>query len=41
MVVANTLSNNSRDSSTREHHQMVNSETRLIAFFAVENGEAL
>ena len=41
MVIANTLSNNSRDNSTCEHHQMLNSEIRLIMFFAVEDGEAL
>ena len=27
--------------TTREHHQMLNTEIRLIIFFAVEDGEAL
>ena len=34
-------SNNTRDDSTHEHHQMVNTEIRLIIFFAAEDGEAL
>ena len=34
-------SNNARDDSTLEHHQMVNNEIRLITFFAAEDGEAL
>ena len=34
-------SNNTRDDSTRGHHQMVNTEIRLIIFFAAEDGEAL
>ena len=37
-----TLSSNStRDDSTHEHHQMVNTEIRLIIFFAAKGGEAL
>ena len=37
-----TLSfNNTRDDSTNGHHQMVNTEIRLIIFFAAEDGEAL
>ena len=34
-------SNNTRDDSTHEHHQMVNTEIRLIIFFAAKDGEAL
>ena len=30
-----------RDDSTHGHHQMVNTEIRLIIFFAAEDGEAL
>ena len=30
-----------RDNSTHGHHQMVNTEIRLIIFFAAEDGEAL
>ena len=33
-------SNNTRDDSTYEHHQMVNTEIRLIIFFAAKDGEA-
>ena len=41
LVIANTLSKNTRDNSTCEHHQMVNTEIRLIIFFAAKDGEAL
>ena len=34
-------SNNTRENSTRGHHQMVNTEIRLIIFFAAKDGEAL
>ena len=34
-------SSNTREDSTRGHHQMVNTEIRLIVFFAAEDGEAL
>ncbi|KAB0364270.1 hypothetical protein FD754_008426, partial [Muntiacus muntjak] len=34
-------SNNTRDDFTHGHHQMVNTEIRLIIFFAAEDGEAL
>ena len=34
-------SNNIRDDSTHGHHQMVNTEIRLIIFFAAKDGEAL
>ena len=34
-------SNNTRDDSTHGHHQMVNTEIRLIIFFAAKDGEAI
>ena len=34
-------SNNTGEDSTHGHHQMVNTEIRLITFFATEDGEAL
>jgi len=34
-------SNNTREYSTHGHHQMVNTEIRLITFFAAKFGEAL
>ena len=34
-------SNNTRGDSTHEHHKMVNTEIRLIIFFASKDGEAL
>ena len=40
LVIANTISNNTREDSTHGHHQMVNTEIRLIIFFAAK-GEAL
>ena len=39
LVTAN--SNNAREGSTHGHHQMVNTEIRLIIFFAAKDGEAL
>ena len=33
--------NNTRDDSTHGHHQMVNTEIRLITFLAAKDGEAL
>ena len=41
LVIANTLSNNTRDDSTHGHHQMVNTKIRLIIFFVAKDGEAL
>ena len=41
LVIANTSSNNTRDHSKNGHHQMVNTEIRLIIFFVVEDGEVL
>ena len=34
-------SNNTRDNSTYGYHQMVNTEIRLIIFFAAKDGEPL
>ena len=34
-------SNSTREDSTHEHHQMINTEIRLIIFFAGKDGEAL
>ena len=34
-------SNNTREDSTHGHQQMVNTEIRLILFFAVRDGEGL
>ena len=33
--------NNTREDSTHGHHQMVNTEIRLIIFFTVKDGEAI
>ena len=33
--------NNTRDNSTRGHHQIVNTKIRFIIFFAAKDGEAL
>ena len=41
LVIANTLFYNLRDNSTRGHHQMANTELRLIIFFAAKDGEAI
>ena len=41
LVIANTLTNNTREDSTHGHHQMVNTEIRLIIFYAAKDGEAL
>ena len=35
------FSNNTREDSAHGHHQMVNTEIRLIIFFAAEDREAL
>ena len=34
-------SNNTREDSTHGHHQMVNTEIRLIIFYGAKDGEAL
>ena len=41
LVIQTTYSNSTREGSTRGHHQMANSEIRLIIFFAAKNAEAL
>ena len=41
LVIANTLCNNTREASTHGHHQMVNTEIRLIIFSTAKDGEAL
>ena len=41
LVIANTLFQQHKRRSTHEHHQMVNSEVRLIVFFEAKGGEAL
>ena len=41
LVIANTSSNNKREDSTHGHHQMIDTEIRLIIFFAPKDGEAL
>ena len=33
LVIANTISNNTREDFTQGHHQMVNTKIRLIIFF--------
>ena len=41
LVIANTLFQQHREDSTHGHHQMVNTEIRLIIFLAAKDGEAL
>ena len=41
LIIANTLFQQHREDSTHGHHQMVNTEIRLIIFFAAKDGEAL
>ena len=36
-----SASNNTREDSTRVHHQMADTKIRLIIFFAAKDGEAL
>ena len=40
LVIA-TPSSNTKEDSTHGHHQMVNTETRLIIFYAAKDGEDL
>ena len=40
-LVIGPSSNDTREDSTHGHHQMVNTETRWIIFFAAKDGEAL
>ena len=41
LVIETPSSNNTREDSTHGHHQMVNTEIRLIIFFAAKDEEAL
>ena len=41
LILATLSSNNTREDSTHGHNQMVNTEIRLIIFFAAKDGEAL
>ena len=41
LVIANTLFQQHKRRSTHGHHQMVNTEIRLIIFFAAKDGKAL
>ena len=41
MVIKTLSANNTREESTHGHHQMVNTDLRLIIFFAAKDGEAL
>ena len=41
LVRTNTLFQQHRGDSTHGHHQMVNTELRMIIFFAAKDGEAL
>ena len=41
LVIANTLFQQHKEDSTHGHRQMVNTEIRLIIFFAAKDGEAL
>ena len=41
IVIATPSSNNIREDSAHGHHQMVNTEIRLIIFFSAKDGDAL
>ena len=41
VVIANILFQQHKKDATHGHHQMVNTEIRLIIFFAAKDGEAL
>ena len=41
LVIATPSSNNTRENPTQGHQHMINTEIRLIIFFAAEDGEAL
>ena len=41
LLIANTLFQQHKRDSTHGHHQMVNTEMKLIIFFAAKDGEAL
>ena len=40
-VIANTFFQQQREDVPHGHHQMINTEIRLILFFAAKDGEAL
>ena len=40
LIISSTISN-TREDSTHGHYQIVNTEIRLIIFFAAKDGEAL
>ena len=40
LFIATPSSNNTREDSIHGHHQMVNTDIRLIMFFAAKDGEA-
>ena len=40
LVITNTLLNNIKEDSTHGHDQMVNTEIRLIIFFAAKDGKS-
>ena len=41
LIITNTLFQQHKRNSTHGHHQMINTEIRLIIFFAAKDGEAL
>ena len=41
LIIVNTFFQHTRDDSTHRHQQMVNTEIRLIIFFAAKDGKAL
>ena len=41
LVMQTVSSNNTREDFTHGHHHKINTEIRLIVFFAVKNGETL
>ena len=41
LVKQTPSSNNTKEDATHGHHQMVNTEIKLIIFFAAKDGEAL
>ena len=41
LVRANAPFNTTKDDSTHRHHYMVNTDIKLITFFAAQDGEAL
>ena len=41
LVIQTPSSNNTREDSTHGHHQMLNTEIRLIVFFSDKEGEVL